>query len=222
MLLISATPVVGLPQLSGWSQVSENGHSQSARLFCAFGVSGSQAGNVGRDIADLIMDSQVATSKDFFEFLTSIVQKYHQNEHELYLSACLVTEKSCSFATFQGSVLLKRDSMANGEKRVGKILASGSEVKMIEGSHQPEDVYVLSTDGAGQFLSEVEQKLLQGYDSDTIVTSVVPGIHALEDSSLCAIAFVTEDVEVPTVLELPTAPTILTTLIMLWMWRKWS
>ena len=50
MLQLKVTPIVGLPQFTGWSQVVESTNSVSSRLICVFAVSGKHAGTVGRDV----------------------------------------------------------------------------------------------------------------------------------------------------------------------------
>jgi len=102
----------------------------------------------------------------------------------LYISCALINGGKSIFLTKGGSVFLKR-----GDK-VGRILISEDEIKVLSGSYTKEDIFVLTTLQASEFLSEIEQKFTQGFDTDIIITSIVPGLHAQDDSSLSAIVFI--------------------------------
>ena len=189
MLRLKVTPVVGLPQFTGWSQVAESTASVRVRLICVFAISGKHAGNVGRDINEKISDFYYYDVQQLHDFFKQIVEYVHSNECKIYFSCSVLNKSKSVFATYGGSVFLKR-----GEKS-GKILESDFEVKIVEGTYQENDVFVLTTLQADEFLSEIQQKFLQGYDSDIIITSVVPGLHAQENSSLSALVFISKDDE---------------------------
>lgn len=186
MLSLSATPVVGLPQFEGWSQVSQNPHNSYAQLVCAFAVHGEHAGNVGRDVAQAISERTLASGQELYEFLNQLVASVADQGCELTCAACLLSPTKSVLASRGGAILLRRD------RKVGRALQSDGDLQMVEGSHRTDDTWVLMTAGAADFVNEVEQKLLQGYDTDSIVTSIVSSVHALEDSSLSALAFVTQ------------------------------
>lgn len=189
MLRLKVTPVVGLPQFTGWSQVAESTVSVSARLVVVYAISGKHAGNVGRDINEKVSDYYFQDVEQLHEFLQQLVSYAHTNECKIYFSCAVLGKNKSIFATYGGSIFLKR-----GEKS-GRILLSDYEVKVIEGSYVVDDVYVLTTLQADQFLSEIQLKFGQGYDTDIIITSVVPGLHAQDDSSLSALVFITKDEE---------------------------
>lgn len=187
MLRLKVTPVVGLPQFTGWSQVAESTVSPSARLICVYAISGKHAGNVGRDISQTISNFYFSDVEQFHEFLQSIIDTAHQNECKIFLACALIGRTTSIFTTYGGSIFLKRGS------KVGKILSSETEIKILQGNYDANDVFVLTTSQADQFLSEIEIKFVQGYDVDIIITSVVPGLHAQVDSSLSALVFITKD-----------------------------
>ena len=189
MLRLKVTPVVGLPQFTGWSQVAESTVSVSVRLIVVYAVSGRHAGNVGRDISEKVSDFYFYDIEQLHDFLQQLVAFAHSNECKLYFSCAALGRNNSIFATYGGSIFLKR-----GEKS-GKILTSDYEVKIVEGSYLEDDTFVLTTLQADQFLSEIQLKFQQGYDTDIIITSIVPGLHAQEDSSLSAIVFVNKDQE---------------------------
>lgn len=187
MLRLKVTPIVGLPQFTGWSQVAESTASVSVRLIVVYAISGKHAGNVGRDISEKVADFYYYDAQQFHEFLQQLVSYAHTNECKMYFSCAVLGKQKSIFATYGGSIFLKR-----GEKS-GKILTSDYEVKIVEGNYLPDDVFVLTTLQADQFLSEIQLKFQQGYDTDIIITSVVPGLHAQEDSSLSALVFINKD-----------------------------
>ena len=189
MLRLKVTPVVGLPQFTGWSQVAESTISVSARLIVVYAISGKHAGNVGRDINEKVSEYYFHDVEQLHEFLQQLVSYAHTNECKIYFSCVVLGKNKSIFATYGGSIFLKR-----GEKS-GRILLSDYDVKIIEGNYVADDVYVLTTLQADQFLSEIQLKFAQGYDTDIIITSVVPGLHAQSDSSLSALVFITKDEE---------------------------
>lgn len=178
---VRIAPVIGLPQYRGWSQVATNA---SKNFVCVFAVEGENANNVGRDLAEKILDLQPQSSSELHQSLLDILSHARKTDHALFFSCGLFLEGKSVFATHSGSILLKRAS------QIGQVLTSGSDLKIIEGRSQPDDLYVLTTHQAAHFLSEIRQKLTQGFDIDTIITSVVPGIHGQDNSSLSALSFV--------------------------------
>ncbi|GIK84367.1 MAG: hypothetical protein BroJett025_09890 [Patescibacteria group bacterium] len=187
MLRLKVTPVVGLPQFTGWSQVAESTVSVSVRLIVVYAISGKHAGNVGRDISEKVSDYYFYDAEQLHEFLQQLVSYAHANECKMYFACAVLGRSKSIFATYGGTIFLKR-----GEKS-GKILSSEYEVKLVEGTYESDDVFVLTTLQADQFLSEIQLKFQQGYDVDIIITSVVPGLHAQDDSSLSALVFVNKD-----------------------------
>lgn len=184
---LKVTPVVGLPQFTGWSQVAESTSSLSTRLISVFAISGKHAGNVGRDVSDKISDYYFSDIEQLHQFIQELILFVDENECELFIACAIVTGGKSIFVTRGGSVFLKR-----GEK-AGKILTSENQIKIIKGNYTENDVFVLTTFQASQFLNEIEQKFIQGFDVDIIITSIVPGLHAQIDSSLSAIVFINHE-----------------------------
>lgn len=187
MLRLKVTPVVGLPQFTGWSQVAESTLSVSVRLIVVYAISGKHAGNVGRDISEKVSDFYYYDIEQLHDFLQQLVEYVHAQECKIYFSCAVLGREKSIFATYGGSVFLKR------EEKSGKILMSDYEVKIVEGNYVDDDVFVLTTLQADQFLNEIKLKFNQGYDVDIIITSIVPGIHDQEDSSLSALVFISKD-----------------------------
>lgn len=183
MYKVDVTPVVGLPQFSGWSQVTSS-YSPAGQLVCAFSVQGDHAGNVGRDLTTQISQAQVRSAVDVHQFVTQFLAAAEQLDVQLQLATGFFSSAQAVFTVKGGSVFLKRGL------RAGVLLNSPSKLRLIEGKRQTGDIAVLITQQAQGFVSEIEQKFESGFETDSVVTSIIPGLHGLEDSSLSSIAFV--------------------------------
>ncbi len=186
---VHVTPIVGLPQFSGWSHVLEGTHSSPHRFVAVLAVSGNQASNVGRDTASLLLSETINSAEELHGKISAAIELCAQVDCELAIGAALVTDKKTIFAVSHASVFLRRHT------KIGTILSSSGPLKLVEGSRTDDDVYALVTEQASKFLGEIELKSKQGYDVDTIITSIVPGVHAQQDSSLSAFAFVAHAVQ---------------------------
>ena len=182
---IRVTPVIGLPQFNGWSQVIESPPHSSVRTVMSVAIEGTHAGNVGRDIANFFSSQVIQTLEEFHGLLEEVVAQAAENDVRILCAAGFFSATDCAYATFNGAVLLKR------QKQVGTILSSGNQLKLISGTYTLQDTVIFSTLSSAHFFSEIEQKFEQGFDTDTIVTSIVPGLHAEDNSSLSSLAFVT-------------------------------
>lgn len=178
------TPVVGLPQISGWAQVTANSYSGTHSFVCAFSVDGDNAGNIGRTISESIVQFNPGNTEDALHFFENLETTCSGQEAQFSGSAVFFDNKKTAFMSLRGAVVLKRES------KVGLLLQSSEELQVLVGRHQPDDVIVLATQRAAAFLPEIEQKFKTGFDTDTIITSIVPGIHSQENSSLASLAFV--------------------------------
>lgn len=184
---LQITPLIGLPQLSGWSQVVI---SPEQRLIAALAISGPNAGNVGRDVIETLLTTEVESTAEFHSLLLDLVQHIRSQECALHVAARLQLGDRAVFAAMNGWVLLKRDT------KIGQLLTSTAELKIIEGRPQPQDQIVLATVQARDISGEIEQKLNQGFEIDSIITGLVPRVHEQGDSSLTALAFVAPGGEV--------------------------
>lgn len=178
------TPVIGLPQFSGWAQVVV---TADHTLIVALAVSGTNARNVGRELAESIRDAQISQPAQFHSLLESLQAEVAQKECQLGFSAGYFQPDVATFGVLNGKVLLKRTD------KVGTLLHGSDELLVIQGQLHEGDVVVFFTEQARRFEEEITQKLHQGFDIDTIVTSVVPGLHSSDDSSQSAIGFLHYD-----------------------------
>ncbi|MFZ5376548.1 MAG: hypothetical protein ACOZAN_02655 [Patescibacteria group bacterium] len=178
---VQTTPVIGLPLNVGWSQVVTNSRGS---LICAFSVGGNNANNLGRDIAEDLINNEPQGSSDLHNTLLDILAKVRRSNNQLQIACVLLIDGVITLATHQGSILLRRGN------KIGRILSSAAEPRIVEGQYKPEDLYVLCTLQGFPYQEEIKIKLSQGFDVDTVITSIVPELHSQNNSSLSAFAFV--------------------------------
>ena len=183
MYRVDVTPVVGLPQFRGWSQVISHNFN-SRQLVCAFSVAGDHAGNAGRDFTERLAQAQANTSQELNQLIADLLVVAKDLDVKLQLACGVFGDKSLILGTNSGSVFLKRGD------RTGTLLSSIDQTKIIEGKRREGDVVVLLTHQAGDFANEIEQKFNSGFETDSVVTSIIPGLHGQDDSSLSSLAFV--------------------------------
>ena len=183
MYRVDVTSVVGLPQFSGWSQVVSNNFN-SAQLVCAFAIAGNHAGNAGRDLMTVISQAEIRSPQDLQKLMSLLINQATDLGVTMQLSCGIFSADKVVLGTNGGSVFLKR-----GE-RTGLLLSSTESVKIVAGKRQSGDVVVLITQQAESFLNEIEQRFKRGFDLDSVVTSIVPGLQGQHDSSLSSIAFI--------------------------------
>lgn len=181
MAKLQVTPIIGLPQFNGWSQVTTNSHKS---LICSLAVFGQNAGNIGRDMVVAIEQAQPKSAAELHTFLQSLIEEVLQAGGQAALACLLAVDQKSILATYQGSILLKRQG------KVGVILSSQDQLKVVEGTYTPDDNLVLATAQGSSYLGEIQQKINQGYDVDTIITSLVPSVHSALNSSLISMGFI--------------------------------
>lgn len=180
---VLVTPIIGLPQVNGWAQVTQ---STDGNFICAFSIEGSQAGNVGRDLVDLINNNSPESATSVYSLMKRIVRFAFEKDCRVQVSSAFLNNGKTIFSAYNGSLLLKR----NG--KVGTLLKADADIKIIEGQRIDEDIFVILTNPSLEFKGEIFQKLSQGLDADTTVASIVPGVQNLPDSSLVAMAFISD------------------------------
>jgi len=180
---VLVTPIIGLPQVNGWAQVTESSQGQ---FVCAFSIAGLQAGNVGRDLVDIIQEAAPDSSSSVYSLIKKIVRFAEEKDCQVQLVGGFFSNNESVFAAYNGGLILKRN------EKVGEILFARREIKLIEGQHIEGDIFVLLTKQGLEFKGEIIQKLSQGLDADTTVASIVPGVQNLTDSSLVSIGFVSD------------------------------
>lgn len=181
MHAFQVTPVIGLPKFNGWSQAVTNARKS---FVCVFSVSGDDAGNVGREVVDLLATHDPKTPTHLHDLAKLVIDLVEQKDCHLQLSCSFFDDNTSTLVTYNGTIWLKRG------QRVGKLLSSDQAFKIIQGKYFLDDDFILVTSQTEAMWGEINQKFSQGYEVDTIITSIVPGLHAQTDSSLSALAFV--------------------------------
>lgn len=199
MYKVEVTPVVGLPQFTGWSHVAAS-HARFGHLVCAFAVKGEHAGNVGRDLTEIITEFTVNSATDFHQLLTKLSDTATELDAEVSVAAGFFSAHTLIIGALRGSVFLKR------EQRMGVLLTAANDIKVVEGKRQTGDIVVLSTLQGQAVLPEVELRFKTGFDVDSVIASIIPGLHSNQDSSLSSLAFVTGGQELEEVPETEEAP----------------
>jgi len=177
---VQVFPLVGLPQFNGWSQVLVD-HDQ--RLMCALAVEGQNAGNIGRDLVIQVQQAQLETPTQFYALLQKLITLTQELEVTFLCAAAFIIEDQATYATFNGAIILKR------QNKVGTLLTSGLELKIIQGSVVFDDLLVLSTNAAQAFFGEIQQKATQGYEAEIIMNSLVSAVHDDTASASISLAF---------------------------------
>lgn len=176
------TPITGLSQVNGWAHVI----THPSRLFtCVLSVSGKSANSVGKTLAEQVSHFRVTNSSELHNALLDLLQRARQEECRLQLACILFTEEKNILATHSGSVFLRRNH------RIGEILSSEGELRIIEGSRVTDDVFVLATHQATAIFPELKNILHK--QTEGLVTSLVAQLQDKENSSLSALAWV-EDI----------------------------
>lgn len=173
------TPITGLPQVNGWAQVVTH---PSRLLHCVLAVSGKNANSVGKTLAEQITHFQVTDSAQLHNALLDVLQNARAENCRLELACLLFAEQKSILASSGGSVFLKRN------QRAGEILTSAGELKIIEGSHQPDDVFILATQQVDQVFPDLKDQLLQ--PTEDLAPKLVADLHGGENSSLSALAWI--------------------------------
>ena len=179
---MGSTPVLSLPHPNSWSQVIEH-ISGETQFFAVLTVLGKDAKNVGKSLLQTIHSTSLNSAEECYELLLESVRTAQDARTSLQMASVHCSGSTVVFAAVRGSVLLKRAGT------VGKVLVADEQVQVRVGQSQPEDTVILATEVSGFFLQEVEQKFAQGFQTDTVITSLIPGVQAAGEQQ-CAMAFV--------------------------------
>ena len=183
MHALSITPVVGLPQVNGWSQVVDRVYAR-IHLVAVVAIQGDSAGSLGRDVVTQILEQQPFNAQTAYELVENLSEYSQSRGCQLSLTLILISEGRCILTSRFGSVWLKRQC------KVGALVEADSETALIQGSAHSEDIFICATQTAHQFLPAIELQFGQGFDVDGVITSIVPAVHSLPESATAALAFI--------------------------------
>ena len=180
---LQVTPITGLPQVDGWSQVISN---PSGSLFCVLGVQGQNANSVGKNLSELLLNSSANSSSELHNLLLDLLQRAREELCQIQCACLILTpEKKIIIAAQKGSVFLKR------QEKVGEILISDGSLEMIEGNFKNGDIFALVTQQAKEIFPQLKNSLID--ESEVIATKLVAELQEQTDSSLTAIAWLEQD-----------------------------
>ena len=179
---VTVTPVVGLPSLTGWAQVVRN---QSGNLICVYAIKTASAHNLGRDLADFITHSQPTDAVTLHQFLLDLLAKCRRAEAELQVASVLVQADQVFLSAYQGQILYR-----SPQGNVKTLLTTQGEPQLIEGRFRPGATIVALTQSAQIQTQNILQLLEKTADTDIVITTVLPEIHADPNSALAALAFI--------------------------------
>jgi len=183
---LQVTPITGLPQVNGWAQVITH---PSRALTCVLSVIGKNANSVGKTLAEQISHFKVINSAQLHNDLLDLLQSARREDCRLQLACILQSEDKNIIATHSGSVFLRRQG------RVGEILSSQGNLKIIEGSKVSKDLFVLATEQSTIIFPEL--KILLQRDTESLVTQLVAELQNQENSSLSALAWIEDGLVEP-------------------------
>jgi hypothetical protein len=176
---LQVTPITGLPQVDGWAQVVTH---PTRLLICALSVAGKNANSVGKTLSEQITHFTIVDSAILHNDLLDLLQRARSEECQLQLACFLQIDGKSIVATNSGSAFLKRHG------RIGGILASEGELKIIEGPQVHDDIFILATQQAATLFPDLKTWLSQ--DTEDLVPQLVADLQAHENSSLSALAWV--------------------------------
>ncbi len=185
MQSVRVTPVVGLPQFTKWSQVVDHIFGTGYHLVSALSITGSNAGSLGRDIVQYLLEQEPHNAQELYTVLAACYEVAETQGAHLSMSSGIFIAGASIFATTDSLILLRR------KDKLGILLQSNQDISVVEGAQYSDDIFIFSTRAAEQYTASLSQQFAAGFDVDGVITSIVPAIHALEDSAGCALAFVT-------------------------------
>src|SRR5258708_1539576 len=180
MYRIVQTPVIGLPQPNGWAQVVIN---TEQNLSCVFSLSGENANEFGHKLASEAISLRPISALELHQAVENVLEQATQNHLDLQFAACLLLEEKCVLVTYNGNISLRRQG------KVGQLLSSEGEVKVIEGSLRIDDVFLVATAAANDFLSELHQQMLHGADGEALASYLAPRLENDPQAALIAVSY---------------------------------
>ncbi len=188
MSQLEISSVIGQPLREGWSHVISN---PSQNFICVLAVGGKNANNIGRSLTDTILSDHLEDAKDVHHLILDLLRETRNNGNRLELALILLDKDQAIFATYNGQILLKRQS-ENQEKKyqIGTLIRSENRPKMIIGRLRSNDTLALMTQQITKLETKLNNQLKRKSELDQIATELVTRVHDQENSSLSAVALV--------------------------------
>lgn len=179
MTACTVTSVVGFPKLNEWAGVAQN---QSGSLVLAFAIQGEGASNLGKDLLDQLHEFEPHSAQDLHQGLLDLLSQVRHTHCSIQFAASLIGPEKVVFGSFGGSVTLKKPT------KVQELIGGDDQLQLIEGKRGAYTI-VLATAAAADYLTEIQERLAQGYRVDTISSALIRGIQNQPETSQLAVAF---------------------------------
>jgi len=202
MYNVQVTSLIGRPQVDGWAHVIVSPNRQSVWVLA---VAGDHARNVGKDVLDLLQPEKLDVTTDpaaVYQLILDVIHDVDDKDCDISLATLIVGEAKHTYFAVNGSILLRR------EGKFG-VLLKGVEHNVpasIQGKHQPDDIFVLTTKQGLQFENEISIKLEQGFAPSRIVPSLESAAQFENKTALSAVALLSIEEGQQPVAEEPTQP----------------
>lgn len=180
MTTCTVTPVIGYPKLNEWADVARN---QSGTFVCAFAISGSGAGNLGKDITDQFKQFEPQTAQDLHQGLLDLLAQVRKANAVIQFACTLVNPTTIVFGSFGGTVVIKKQG------KVRELIGASDQLQLIEG-RRSDLLVVIATTASEEYVAEVKDRLEQGYELSNITSALMSAIQSDSTPAQLAIAFV--------------------------------
>lgn len=156
-------------------------------VHAVIGAAGPDVGRVLKLLQERITASSLRTAEECYQVVYDCALQAHNLGCQLYFSGLFEFKTFVCYATFQGSVFLRRDAHA------AQLLETGREVGFVKGFWKEGDTAVLSTLPAREIVAAVREQLARGFALHSLPSSTQVAIKSLADSSLAGLVLVGDE-----------------------------
>lgn len=165
--------------MNEWAGVARN---QSGTFIFAFGLSGTGANNLGKDIIDQLKLFEPQTAQDLHQGLLDLLAQVRKAAATIQFACALVEPNKLVFGSFGGTIVIKK---SGGTK---ELIGSSDQLQLIEG-RRSDLLAVLATDASKEYVAEIRDRLDQGYELSNITSALMSAIQSDVTPAQLAIAF---------------------------------
>ncbi len=154
-------------------------------LIAVLSLRGNQAQMVGQQVLDRLNRQKIDSPASLYGTIQQLVEQLTRQSVQLSLAASMVSPQKLTLATWRGSIVLRRNNLAS------RLLASDSDIGMIEGSLRSGDVLVFCTKVAGKYETELCQRLADGFDISVVRQAIGHEMEYDNQTAGAAMSFMT-------------------------------
>ncbi|HQM15810.1 MAG TPA: hypothetical protein PLM16_01235 [Candidatus Woesebacteria bacterium] len=180
--------VIGSPFENSWATAAQSGDS---RIVAVLAIKSESAKNVGRELVALIEKHSDTSAKAIYNLCLDLLAQARKLEASMQMALVAFGNKPTSLglpsavlATNQGQILLKRD------RKVGKVVFSANELKLVEGSIKENDEIILATSHTEQLEQSIRHLFKNNPSPDAFASNLRQKVNMLVDSSLFSLSLV--------------------------------